>query len=153
MAKYALMGIGNDMRGDDAAGVLIARGFSKIAGKDWLVLDCGTTPEDFTGEIRRQKPHIVFLVDAADVSLPPGSIRLIPKEKIGVFSITTHHMPLSMLSDYIEEITGKDSVKLIGIQPKSTGFGMPVSEEVRGAVDEIVEILKNGRWRQIPSLS
>lgn len=150
MAKYVLMGVGNDMRGDDAAGVEIAR---KLAGaSDWAALDCGTVPEDFTGIVRRENPESVVLVDAAEMGLAPGENRKIPKEKMGVLCLTTHNLPLSVLIEYLEEIVGAGNVHLIGIQPNDLRLGAPMSNEVEVSIQKLAEILKENKWREIPLL-
>ena len=41
---YILMGLGNIWRGDDGVGCFITQNFKS---DDWLVLDCGTVPENF----------------------------------------------------------------------------------------------------------
>ncbi|MDD5503624.1 MAG: hydrogenase maturation peptidase HycI [Candidatus Thermoplasmatota archaeon] len=150
MAKFVLMGVGNDMRGDDAAGVEIARA---LAGTpDWDALDCGTVPEDFTGIVRREKPESIVLADAAEIGLAPGQIRRIPKEKMSVLCLTTHNLPLSVLIEYLEEIVGAGNVHLIGIQPKELRLGAPMSKEVENAAKNLVKILKENKWRNIPLL-
>ncbi len=152
MPKYLLMGAGNDLRGDDAAGIEVARKMTESAGGDWLAIDCGTVPEDSTGIVRREMPELVVLVDAANMGTAPGEIRRIPKEKIGVLCLTTHNLPLSFLIEYLEEIVGAGNVFLIGVQPSDIRMGAPMSKEVESAVENLVKMLKEEKWREIAEL-
>lgn len=90
---HLLLGIGNRMNGDDAIGVWIAHHFSC---KGWASIDCATVPENCMAEIRRHHAEKIVIVDAADMGLNAGDIRIIPKEKIGVASFSTHSVPLSV---------------------------------------------------------
>lgn len=77
--RNAVVGIGNELRGDDALGCEVARRLLPIAQDhpDWLIIDAGPVPENFSGVLRRFAPQRIFLVDAALMGEPPGAIRLI----------------------------------------------------------------------------
>ena len=119
-----LLGIGNEMRGDDGVGPYIAQ--SLKPGK-WKAIDCGTVPENYTKDARGA--NTVLIVDATDMGLEPGSIRIIPRERIGDLAISTHSMPLSMLIDYLKESCGE--IIMIGIQPKQVADFIEMSDEVK----------------------
>lgn len=141
------MGIGNELRGDDAIGIYVARNFRKVG---WKVIVAGQVPEDFTSEIKNLKPDILIMVDAALMNLPPGEIRIVPAEKIPKVAFSTHGMPLSFFMEYIEEYVKR--CLLIGIQPKSMEFGVGLSEEVKAAGDELIQILKEEKYENIDRL-
>jgi hydrogenase 3 maturation protease len=138
--RIAVLGIGNSLRSDDGAGSLVARRLadsSLIRALDSvLVVDAGHAPENTTGELRRFVPKVVILIDAAEMGEAPGTIRWIGMEEIDGMSASTHTMPLSMLSRYLILELGCE-VKVLGIQPHSTGIGELVSPDVLQAVDEI----------------
>ena len=77
--RSAVVGIGQELRGDDALGIEIARRLKPLAeGRpDWLVIEAGPAPENFTGPLRRFAPQRIFLVDAALMDEQPGAIRQI----------------------------------------------------------------------------
>jgi hydrogenase 3 maturation protease len=112
-----LLGVGNPFLGDDGAGCFVADKFSE---EGWKCYNCGTTPENITGIVRREKPERVFIIDAADMGIIPGELRIILKEKIEDAGIGTHQLSLSHLLTYLENIAGE--VVLIGIQPENTEF-------------------------------
>ncbi len=142
-----LMGIGNELRGDDAIGLYVARRFRR---EGWKVIVAGQVPEDFTSEIKRIRPGLLVIVDAALMGLEPGDIRRIPPEKIPGVSFSTHGMPLSFLISYLREYVGETII--IGIQPLSMEFGAEMSDVVREAGDSLLRILSAGRLEDIPLL-
>ena len=140
-----LLGVGNDANGDDGIGPWIARHFSK---EGWQSIDCFTVPENYTGEVKRLQPNHVVIVDAADMDLPPGSIRVILRDRIGTATFSTHAMPLSVFIDYIQETT-EAAVTLIGIQPHSFE---EMSQDVTQAGERLLQILQSDRIRELPRL-
>jgi hydrogenase 3 maturation protease len=75
------------------------------------------------------------------MDLMPGEIRLIHDDKLDdPFLMTTHTLPLSYLIQSLRESTPR--VDLLGIQPQVVAFGYPVSPEVKQAVRQVYEGLK-----------
>jgi hydrogenase 3 maturation protease len=147
--RVAVMGIGNELRGDDAAGMLVAR--CLFREDTMMVIQAGQTPENATAELRGFAPQLILLVDAADMGEPPGTVRWIAKEDISGISASTHNLPLSMLGDYLM-LEFNCPVALLGIQPASNDLGGPVSPEVLRAVDKIVTGITDEIFRtQFPS--
>lgn len=154
--RIAIVGIGNDLNGDDAAGVLVARALRgaqdpeqvellelfaaagdalpPLPGKErLLVIDAGPSPESFTGPLRRFAPDVVILIDAAQLGEEPGELRVFDWREAQGLSASTHTMPPSMLAEFLTAEIGC-RVALIGIQAKSLEMDAPVSEEVKRAV-------------------
>ena len=97
MKKLALT-VGNGMMGDDAAGPLLARMLRLSPIDGWEVLDGGSVPENVLHIIRAKCPEEVLVIDAADMDLAPGEVRLISPERVGdPFFMNTHALPLSYL--------------------------------------------------------
>ena len=138
----AVMGIGNEFRADDAAGMLVVgrlRTYGCVFEEALICLiQAGQSPENCTWKLRSFEPHLILLVDAADMGELPGTVRLIPIEDISGLSACTHSLPLSMLANYLTQDLNCQ-VALLGIQPASVTFGGPVNLEVLQAVDEIVK--------------
>ncbi len=142
-----LMGIGNEMRGDDGIGVYVARNFKK---EGWEVIVAGQVPEDFTSDIKKLHPDKLVLVDAALMGLEPGAIRVVPVEKIRSVAFSTHGMPLSFFISYLREFVGE--IVLIGIQPKIMEFGASISPEVMEAGEKLLRLLKSNAEKEIKIL-
>jgi hydrogenase 3 maturation protease len=147
MKKKLVFTVGNEMMGDDAAGPLLARMIERAPLDRWDLLDGGAAPENYLWRIREMAPEYVLVVDATDMDLAPGEIRLISAEKIeDPFLMSTHTLPLSYLMQSLQEFVPK--VEMLGIQPQMIAFGFPVFAEVREAVRRIYEELKDdeARW-------
>ena len=97
-------------------------------------------PENFTSQIRRFRPSHVIFVDATDFGAKPGDVVIAEPGAITGQSVSTHTVPLSALSSYIEEQTGAN-VLLIGIQPERTSMGAKICDPVKVSVGKVVEIL------------
>lgn len=139
-SRITILGIGNEMRGDDAAGMLVVRVLNlRVVNFEGLrIIEGGLAPENATSDLRKFSPNLVLLIDAADMGKEAGSIALIPMEQIDGMSANTHSLPLSMLARYLK-LELNCEVALLGIQPKSIEMGEPVSYEVNQAVSDIAE--------------
>jgi hydrogenase 3 maturation protease len=140
-----LLGIGNDLLADDGIGCYIA-GIFRHPG--WMTINAGTVPENFTRRIRESQPEILVLVDAARMNLPPGSIRIIPENKVADAGIGTHQLPLDALCGIISPYCGK--IIIIGIQPEVINIGEQMSNPVQLAGKELLVLLNDGRFIEIP---
>ncbi len=155
-ARVALVGIGQELRGDDAAGMIIARALSRVDGNGegsripaddherlpLRVIEGGAAPENCTGILRRFQPDLVIFVDAAQMDQEPGTVRWLECKEIAGFSASTHTLPLDMLAHYLEAELGCQ-VALLGIQPAGTSFDATLSPAAARAVTEIVETFHN----------
>ncbi|MGC9517991.1 MAG: hydrogenase maturation peptidase HycI [Methanomicrobiales archaeon] len=148
--KLVILGIGNDMRGDDALGCIIAHELSKkFASKDSIsIFNGGSVPENFTGAIKKEKPSHIILVDAVNMKKDPGYIRLVLKDEISKYNISTHAMPISFLINYLEFRTNAQII-LIGMQPKKIDLGDEISHEVKEGIIHIVNIFEGMLEKEI----
>lgn len=130
-----VFGVGNEQDGDDGVGPYIAKNLKQ---EGWKGINCSVSPEDYTSVARQESPDLLLVVDAADMGLPPGSMRTIPKEKVSELAISTHYVPLSVLIKYLETLAKK--VVFIGIQPKQKDNGL--SEPVKKAAEKLLQKIK-----------
>ncbi|HJX04709.1 MAG TPA: hydrogenase maturation protease [Thermoplasmata archaeon] len=137
--KVYVLGLGNTDRADDGAGVLVANAlkkpfpshsYSEHDGIEGVVLDLSDKTEDL----------VVFFVDAANLGLKAGSIRVIDKDDIREAEITTHRVAVALMAAMLERAGKKAAV--ICIQPQRIEFRGPVSKPVKAAIDELVEALR-----------
>ena len=152
-----VLGVGSRLGGDDAAGAYAVEKINRRLKKaktspspPITAIDAATAPESYTSVIRRERPALLVLVDAADMNLPPGSLRIISPERIVAASFSTHQMPLSAFMSYVKEFCGE--VLLIGIQPGQTEAGKEISTTVRQSVKKLAEAILEGRIAEIPML-
>ncbi len=138
--KIALLGIGSELRGDDAAGIEVAK--ETYAKSDNFKVFIGdTAPENLTGEIKKFNPTHLVIVDSADMSKPAGTVQLLEPDKIAGFSFCTHQLPLTILAEYIGESIGCQ-VLIIGIQPKKLDFAGGVSREVKKSAKYVSDTIR-----------
>ena len=139
------MCIGNREGGDDAIGPYIA---DKLSGTGLEVIDCETTPENYTSVVKQKNPNQLIMIDAVDMILKPGEIRIVPKEKIGVMHVSTHGIPISVLINYLERYV--KNIVLIGIQPKT--MAGKLTKTIKESGDRLITIIKENNLDQIQTL-
>ena len=139
--RVAIVGVGSEMRGDDAAGIEVVRGLRhKLKSSKVLLVEGGVAPENFTSHIRRFKPSHVIFIDATDFDAEPGEVILAEPEAITGQSISTHTLPLSILAGYLREQTGA-KIMLLGIQPAQAQMGAQMSEPIKDAIKKVNKAL------------
>lgn len=131
---WLLVGVGNEMRGDDAFGPLLAR---SLIREGLPALDAGTAPENVTGAVRARAPSVVVLADAVDFGGLPGEVRLLEPGSLAAGGSTTHDAGLGLLAAFLEAELGC-RVVLLACQPARTGFGEPPGPATEQAVDALV---------------
>lgn len=124
------------MMGDDGAGPRLAELCQTNPPGNWKVIDGGSAPENDIAAIRALQPARLLVVDATDMGLSPGEIRIVDPDDIAeMFLMTTHNMPLNYLIDQLKEDIAE--VIFLGIQPDIVGFYYPMTEAVKHAVDDV----------------
>jgi hydrogenase 3 maturation protease len=137
-----VLGVGNDMNGDDGAGGGVVRELAArmAATPGVLLIDGGTAPESFTGPLRRFRPDLVIEIDAADQNQPAGTTAWIDWREADGMSASTHTLPPSVLATFLSADLGC-RVALIGIQPATLEMGRGLSPEVATAVEHLADQL------------
>lgn len=139
-----LLTVGNSMMGDDGAGPLLADMLNANPVEGWQVIDGGSMPENHTHHVLAAKPRRVVVVDATDMGLKAGEIRVVDERCMAEIPfMTTHNMPVSYLIERLREQVEK--VVFVGIQPAVVAFSFPMMDEVRQAVGVLYERLRTGQ--------
>lgn len=137
--RIALLGIGSELRGDDAAGVLVVRELRKLVSSAPVCtigvagFEGGNAPENVTGGIKTYQPSHILIVDAAEIGENVGFCREIALGEISDTLFSTHTLPLKVLVDYLEQTTGAGTT-VLGIQPGCLDFGREPTREIRNGV-------------------
>ena len=126
--QIQIWGVGNILLGDDAVGPMVSL---QLGG-----LDCGTTPENYISKLRKNPPETLIIIDAAEMGLKAGSVRILDFNETSNLLVSSHGIPLSILLEQFSEST---KILFIGIQPKQTNLGELLSTEVKAAAEFIVE--------------
>ena len=141
--ENVLFTVGSVLRGDDAVGPYLAKLFKENDLQGWMLVEGDQTPENELGYLRRLHPKRIVMVDAADMSLDAGEIRIIKAEDVKTsFLFTTHSMPITYLLGQLEEAC--DELVFIGVQPAQTEFFAPLTASVRESAETIYHSLQEG---------
>ena len=140
--RIAVVGVGSELRGDDAAGLMVAGKLAKkLAGRqDVKVFMGATAPENLSGEIKRYRPTHIILIDAASMGEKTGSVRIFEPGHIKGVSFCTHQLPLSIFADYMAASLGC-KVNVIGIQPAKLNFMRKPSRQIVNASDKTAKAI------------
>ncbi|WP_297551284.1 hydrogenase 3 maturation endopeptidase HyCI [Thermococcus sp.] len=139
--RIVICGIGNDMRGDDAFGVLVAERLKGLLDNpNVLVINCGEVPENYTGKIKDFKPDLVVFVDAVDFGGEVGEYIIADPEGTIGEGVSTHGLPLKFVTQFMKTMVKAEFV-LIGCQPGSTGLFQEPSELIKKRAERLAELL------------
>ena len=139
-SRYALLCVGNSMMADDGAGPRLAELCAEQPLTGWTVVDGGAAPENDIGFLRELGPAHLVIVDATDMGLAPGEMRIIEEDDIAeMFMMTTHNLPLTFLIQQLREDIPQ--ITFIGIQPDVVAFYFPMSAAVEQAVNRLYQLL------------
>jgi hydrogenase 3 maturation protease len=148
--KPAWIGVGQELRGDDAAGLLVIRKLISIGtikgarANAPLFVEAGPLPESATGPLRRYAADLAIFVDAADLGAAPGTIAWLTPDDITGVSALSHALPLSTLFCVLQQELGCDTA-ILGIQPAQMEFDTSPSGPILGAVERMARLI----WDEI----
>jgi hydrogenase 3 maturation protease len=141
----AVVGVGNRLRRDDAAGSCVAE---RLCDAGYTpVFDTETVPENYLGALMAAAPGIVLFVDAADHGGAPGECRLATVDALAPRLASTHAPSLALLAGLLQ--SRGIECWLLGIQPTSTAPGSGLSPAVESAVEMLVEALTTGPAHEV----
>ena len=138
--SVVLMGVGNELRGDDAFGVVFSERIEHEVPVKVFV--CHDLPEDYAVKAADLKPDIVIVLDAADFGSEPGDVRLIRAEDIPPTPGVTHRPSLEMMARFLELDAGA-ATWVLGVQPRMdrVALGTEMSDEVAVAIEQLADLL------------
>ena len=141
---HLLLGIGNDLLGDDGVGPYIA---NHLLNSNWITIDAGIMPENYIRPVRNHKPDTIVIVDAVNMGLKPGSIRIIPPDLIRDCGLGTHQLPLTFVTDQLLSIC--TNVTFIGIQPGSLDPDTFLTDPILKAAEFLLHVLNTHSYDQL----
>ena len=135
-SSTAIICVGNELRGDDGAGPVVARAL--LLARQWYVYDAGLAPESFLMKIATTKPDLVVVVDTLHFGAAAGAVELIAPESLSGGGPSTHGPAPTVFLQALRMLHRCRCV-VLGIQPDSMEFGRGLSAPVSAAVQRIVE--------------
>ncbi len=138
-SNIAIVAMGNELSGDDAAGVLIGEKLASLGNIKADIYVTYQSPEAYLMKLlRKEYSHIIF-IDAIDAGKKPGEIYFVDIEEIIGEELSTHRFPLKLLLEILRS-SGKKII-FIGIQVKRRGIGLDLSEEVSRSIEKVINSL------------
>lgn len=139
------MGIGAELRGDDAAGLRVVELLDEAISRKRPRIPCrtfvgGTAPENVTGAVRALHPSHILFVDAADLGRAPGEFDMIDPEATGGASFSTHTLPIKVIAQYLVAATGAE-VLLVGVQPRSLAYATEMDPTVEAGCRALIQAI------------
>jgi hydrogenase 3 maturation protease len=137
--KIVFVGIGNELRGDDKAGLLFLKNLESTGYyNNSTFIYAGTNPENYLEKILKVDPELVLFVDAVSCDKCEEDIFWIPGEEIMNMSISTHAFSIKMVEDYLKK-QKNISILYLGIKCYDTEFGNPLTPQVKETLDKFFQ--------------
>ncbi len=145
MVRIAICGAGNRNRGDEGIGSESLKDIqNELSGDNFLFIDCGRSPQDFTKDVLDFKPDKVVVIAALDMHRGSGIVESLSADEARDMLHEDGQVDLEMFLGYLQNAL-EGEVVFIGFQPWSRKDGHGLSAEarnalviIRGAVMEIV---------------
>ena len=138
--NVVVIGMGNELRADDAIGLEVVRHLKPHANDRLTVFEGYTTPEVFISPACAIRPTHIIIVDAAELGVAAGTWRFIAEKEIDEQLFTTHAIPATEVTKEIKRRCGA-KVAFLGIEPKIRDISISISKECKKAAQEIAEII------------
>jgi len=144
-----IIGCGNPTRGDDGAGVAVARRlidrFAALPEPDVRVFDAGTAGMDVVFQARGSRALVI--VDASASGSEPGAIFQVPGSELesrqapsfGLHDFRWDHALYAGKRLFKDDFPADVTVYLI--EKESLELGLGLSEAVESAVERVVELI------------
>ena len=140
VGRWAVLGVGNILRGDDAFGSLVARNLKKaLAGTEFEehIYDGGIAPENYYGKLANKGYERVLIVDAVVFDAPPGEVAIfVPEDFDAVLPAT--HGPTNF--EFLQMMMPSAEIAVLALSPGTVKIGAGVSPKTIQAVKKIVGI-------------
>jgi len=139
--KVMVLGVGNELLGDEGIGVHVVR---ELAGQNFTfpveIIEAGTVPDCW----QREEPvSKLIVIDAVRGGGEPGAIyRFSPGDVEFETCLTTSIHQLSFVDSFkLSEISGNkpEEIVIIGVEPKKITWGTELSDELRSRISDVVK--------------
>jgi hydrogenase maturation protease len=153
MNNVLVLGIGNPLLGDDGFGVEVVRRLRErnrttaVEFLDGGSLGLGLLP------YLEGRSHIL-VVDAIDFGGRPGEVVRLGAAEIpayGGLKLSEHQVPFREVLGLMDMLGVKPrELRIVGVQPRSTDWGAPLSSEVEAAIPVVLEEIERqiAQWEK-----
>jgi len=141
--RTCFVGMGNYLRRDDAAGILLAEGLKEVADGRIMVMNVEDVVESYAFDIARCDADDVVFIDAVKTGEAPGTILFgrLDEFSEAVNDYSTHKCSL-LLTGRVLEAHGK-TAWLLGIESGDTDYGEGISERVQSSIEHLRDMIRS----------
>jgi len=141
-ADAAILGIGNELRGDDGFGSVLARRLCQKFAQTALarrIFDAEGAPENYLGKLAKMRITHLLILDAIVFGGAPGEVRIFDiYETAAPFALTHGPSNFQLMRMVLPDV----EIKILAVQPREMRHGARISAEVQRAIDELIGILE-----------
>lgn len=138
LSNPLIIGIGNELRGDDAAGIILSQKVIKSGYKN--VLKVHSTPENFLSKISEMPGKCRLWIDIINWEAEPGSFRIFTPQEVKHFAISTHNFSPVVLLAFLKQYRDIPDY-FLGIQPEIIELGQEISPAVNTTVNKLADFI------------
>lgn len=141
--QTVIMGLGNELLGDEGIGVHAARLLQKTnLPENVQVLEVGTAILDYLEYL--ENAERIIIIDAMKADGPPGTVYRIPLTDCrGQVCIASMHGFDLFRVMALAETTTTPSATVFGVEPELVAWSMDLSPAVNEAMDFLVEAIRS----------
>lgn len=129
--RLLFVGVGNVLKSDDGAGVVISRQI--IERPNIRALTVEVSIENYIGKINSMEPGEIVIIDCMELGSAPGETRVVALDQVEDITFNTHNISLGRLGDFFHYPT-----YVLGIQPRTIEIGDTLSPPVLKTVNRII---------------
>ncbi|RLI37028.1 hypothetical protein DRO66_04595 [Candidatus Bathyarchaeota archaeon] len=144
--RIAIVGLGNEYRTDDGAGIALIR-LLKDSGVDRInrvaLFEANQNLIRYIPDIENFQPSGILVLDAADLGIELGQIKVLNENQIIEKRISTHENNLQLAMAYLKIVLPEHKILFIGIQFKSLEMSrkLMLTEKIRKVVEELARLI------------
>jgi hydrogenase 3 maturation protease len=139
--QVVIIGMGNELRADDAVGLRIVRLLKPYSHDRLNVFEGHMTPDMMIGPACAAHPTHLLIVDAAELHKKPGEWQVLFPDEVQEGLFTTHTIPIVEVAAEIQRRCSA-KVAFLGVQPKIRDISLSQSKECLKAAEEIAGIIR-----------
>ena len=149
-ARLTLLGLGNELMGDDGVGVHVVRALGEQTLPDDVeLIDAGVGGLNLLNVI--EQAEAILAVDAAEMNMPPGSYRWVSPEQLrdsqGPF-FSLHDTSFAETLWLAERFFARPPTTIFAIQPASVEPRVGLSPPLAEKLSELVHAVCDSLWQR-----
>jgi hydrogenase maturation protease len=144
MTALRIIGLGNELRGDDAVGLLAARRLQGVLGNRAEVVEAGVAGVELLELM--EGAGAVLLIDAVRSGQAPGTIHRLDASAGAIapelFPRSTHAIGVAEALELARTLSILPAKVIVyGIEASDTEVGQPLSLQVTHALDKVIQLV------------